>query len=328
MEKAKKIILLLGAGGMLGAALAERLSREYKVIALGHSECDVSDSKRVERVFGRYRPWLALNAAAMTNVDACQENPEKARAVNAKGPYNIAKSAAKYNSIVIHISTDYIFSGKKNKPYRENDHARAVNIYGETKLEGERLLRKTLKRHIIIRTSWLFGKGKDNFIDNVIKRSQKEKVLKIASDKYSSPTYTLDLARAIAEIIDLINSCACQNEVPRAEARGFSEQNTERPRSIRTLKGAVLWPRMYKSYGTYHISNSGYCSWYEYAKVILKSAKITRVKLEPIKMRQINFKARRPVFSALDTAKYLRLTAKPLRKWQTAVKDYIEREYM
>lgn len=294
MEKAEKIILLLGAGGMLGAALAERLSREYKVIALGHSECDVSDPKRVERIFSRYRPWLALNAAAMTNVDACQDNPEKARAVNAKGPHNIAKSAAKYNSIVIHISTDYVFSGTKTRPYRENDHARAVNIYGETKLEGERLLRKTLKRHIIIRTSWLFGKGKDNFINNIIKRSQKEKVIRIASDKFSSPTYTLDLARAIAEIIDLINSCACQN----------------------------------KFYGTYHISNSGYCSWYEYAKVILKSAKITRVKLEPIKMRQINFKARRPVFSALDTTKYQRLTAKPLRKWQTAVKDYIEREYM
>ena len=294
MEKAKKIILLLGARGILGAALAERLSREYKVIALGHSECDVADSKRVERIFGRHRPWLALNAAAMTDVDACQENPEKARAVNAKGPYNIAKSAAKYNSIVIHISTDYVFSGRKNRPYQENDHARAVNIYGETKLEGERLLRKTLKKHIIIRTSWLFGKGKDNFINNIIKRSQKEKVLKIASDKYSSPTYTLDLARAIAEIISLIDGSACPDKV----------------------------------YGTYHISNRGYCCWYEYAQVILKSAKITRVKLEPVKMGQINFKARRPVFSALDTTKYLRLTAKPLRKWQTAVKDYIEREYM
>ena len=294
MEKAKKIILLLGAGGMLGAALAERLSREYKVIALGHIECDITDSKRLARIFSRYRPWLTLNAAAMTNVDACQENPENARAVNAKGPYNIAKAAAKYNSIVIQISTDYVFSGRKNRPYQENDYASPLNIYGKTKLEGEKLLRKTLKRHIIIRTSWLFGKGKDNFINNIVKRSQKEKVLRIASDKYSSPTYALDLARAIAKIIALINGCAGQ----------------------------------YKSYGTYHISNSGYCSWYEYAKVILKSAKITWVKLEPIKMSQINFKARRPVFSALDTTKYLRLTGKPPRKWQTAVKDYIEREYM
>ena len=160
MEKAKKIILLLGAGGMLGAALAERLSREYKVIALGHIECDITDSKRLARIFSRYRPWLTLNAAAMTNVDACQENPENARAVNAKGPYNIAKAAAKYNSIVIQISTDYVFSGRKNRPYQENDYASPLNIYGKTKLEGEKLLRKTLKRHIIIRTSWLFGKGK------------------------------------------------------------------------------------------------------------------------------------------------------------------------
>ena len=294
MEKAKKIILLLGARGMLGAALAERLSREYKVIALGHIECDITDSKRVAGIFSRYRPWLALNAAAMTNVDACQENPEKARAVNAKGPYNIAKAAGKHNAIVIQISTDYIFSGRKDKPYQENDYASAVNIYGETKLEGERLIRKTIKKHIIIRTSWLFGKGKDNFISSIIKRSRKEKVLRIASDKYSSPTYALDLARAISEIINLIDGSAGPDKV----------------------------------YGTYHISNHGYCSWYEYAQVILKSAKIARVKLEPIKMGQINFKARRPVFSALDNSKYSRLTGKPPRKWQTAVKEYIEREYM
>lgn len=279
---------------MLGQALAKRLNRKYKIIALGHSGCDVADFKQVSRIFGRHRPWLALNSAALTNVDACEENSKKARAVNARGAYNIAQAAGKYNSIVVQISTDYVFSGRKDRPYQENDPAHPVNIYGKTKLEGERLLRKTVKKYIIIRTSWLFGKGKDNFINNIIKRSQKEKVLRIASDKYSSPTYTLDLAQAIAEIINILDSFAYQD----------------------------------RAYGTYHISNAGYCSWYEYAKVILKSAKITRVKLEPIKMGQINFKAKRPVFSALDNTKYARLTGKPLRKWQEAVKDYIEREYM
>lgn len=279
---------------MLGQALAERLSRKYNIISLGHSECDVADFKQVARMFYRHQPWLALNAAAMTNVDACEDAPKKARAINTRGPYNIAKAAGKYNTIVIQISTDYIFNGRKNKPYQENDYARAVNIYGETKLQGERLLRKTLKKHIIIRTSWLFGKGKDNFVNNIIKRSQKEKVLRVAADKYSSPTYTLDLARAISEIINLIDDSGCQD----------------------------------RAYGTYHISNSGSCSWYEYAQAIVSAAKITRVKLEPIKMGQINFKAKRPVFSVLDNTKYARLTGKPLRKWQAAVKEYVENEYL
>lgn len=278
---------------MLGQALAKRLSRKYKIIALGHSECDVTDFKQVSRIFCRHQPWLALNAAAMTNVDACEDNPKKARAVNARGAHNIAKAAGKNNSIVIQISTDYVFGGRKDRLYQENDYASAVNIYGKTKLEGERLLRKTIKKHIIIRTSWLFGKGKDNFINNIIERSRKEAVLRIAADKYSSPTYTLDLARAIFEIINLIDGSGYPNRI----------------------------------YGTYHLSNSGYCSWYEYAQVILNAAKINRVKLEPIKMDQINFKAKRPVFSALDNTKYSRLTGKPLRKWQAAVKEYIEREY-
>lgn len=293
MEKAKKIILLFGAKGMLGQALAKRLSRKYKIIILGHSECDVTDFKTVAQMFDRYQPWLALNAAAMTNVDACQENYKNARAVNARGAYNIAKAAEKYNSTVIQISTDYVFSGRKDRPYQENDRAHPVNIYGKTKLEGENLLRKTVKKHIIIRTSWLFGEGKDNFINNIIERSRKEEILRIAADKYSSPTYTLDLAGAIFEIINIINGPAYQDRV----------------------------------YGTYHISNSGYCSWYEYAQVILNAAKIHQIKLEPIKMRQINFKAKRPVFSALDNTKYSRLTGKPLRRWQEAVKEYIECKY-
>ena len=295
MEKAKKIILLFGAKGMLGQALAKRLNRKYKIIAPGHPECNVADFKQVARIFSRYQPWLALNTAALTNVDACEDNPKKARAVNARGAYNIAKAAGKYNSIAAQISTDYVFSGRKDRPYQENDRAHPVNIYGKTKLEGERLLRKTVKKHIIIRTSWLFGEGKDNFVNNIIERSQKEAVLKIANDKFSSPTYTLDLARAIAEIINILDDSAYQDRV----------------------------------YGTYHISNSGYCSWYGWARYILKKAKVkAKVKVEPIKMGQINFKAKRPVFSALDNTKYARLTGKPLRKWQEAVKDYIEREHM
>ena len=294
MEKAKKIILLFGARGMLGQALAKRLSQKYKIIALEHSKCDVADFKQVARMFSHYQPWLALNAAALTNVDACEDNPKKARAVNARGAYNIAKAAGKYNSIVVQISTDYVFSGGKDRPYQENNPAHPVNIYGKTKLEGEIMLRKTLKKHVIIRTSWLFGEGKDNFINHILERSQKEAVLRIADDKYSSPTYTLDLAQAIVKIINLINDSGCPDSF----------------------------------YGTYHISNSGYCSWYEYAKVILRAAKVNQVKLEPIKMSQINFQAKRPVFSALDNTKYSRLTGKPLRKWQEAVKDYIKREYM
>lgn len=276
---------------MLGRALVKYLSLkpQYKIIPLKREHCDITDKKKVIELFKRLKPWLVIHSAAYTDVDGCEDNASEAYKVNVKGTANIASGAKIANSIVIHISTDYVFSGKKELPYREADSAHPISIYGETKLKAERIVRKLIKKNIIVRASWLFGEGKDNFIHNILKRAKETNLLRIVSDKYSSPTYCLDLSAAIGNIIDLINS--------------------------------RLWQD--KFYGIYHITNSGFCSWYEYAKVILRAAKIKGVKMEPMSMKEIKFRAKRPKFSALDNSKYINLTKKPLRKWQEAVRDYV-----
>lgn len=288
VEKTKKTILITGASGLLGRALLGRLKAKYKVVSLTHKDADITQEKKVLRIFASVKPWLVIHAAAYTDVDTCESNPKKAYAINAKGTRNIAKAAKGSGSILIYISTDYVFSGRKKSPYQEQDRAIPISVYGKTKLKGEEFIKRLLKRYLIIRTSWLFGAGRNTFIDTVLKKAKVSKVLKIVAEKYSSPTYVLDLAKAIAEVIDKINSKRWQD----------------------------------KFYGTYHITNSGFCSWYEYAKYILELKKV-KVKLKPISLADIEFKARRPVFSALDNSKYASLAAGPLRSWQQALKEYI-----
>lgn len=291
VESIKKTILITGSGGLLGRALFRHLSLkpQYKIVPLRKKDCDIRDKKRTIKLFKDLKPWLVIHSAAYTDVDGCELDRNKAYEINVKGTYNIASGAKVVNSIVIYISSDYVFSGRNETPYRENDSTHPISIYGETKLQGELLLKKLIKKRIVIRTSWLFGEKKGNFIHTILKRAKEAALLEIVSDKYSSPTYVLDLAAAIGDIIDRIDNGRWQD----------------------------------KFYGVYHIANSGFCSWYEYAKVILKSAKIKGVKIKPIAMEEINFAAKRPKFSALDNSKYMNLTKKPLRKWQEAVRDYV-----
>lgn len=288
MEKAKKTILITGASGLLGRALFKGMGTGYRLIRLSHRDADVTREKRILRIFASLRPWLVIHSAAYTDVDGCESNPEKAFAVNALGTLNIVKAAKKTHSIVLYLSTDYVFAGRKKSPYREEDAAHPVSIYGKSKLKGEEFIRKLLKRYVIIRTSWLFGCGRSTFINTVLKQARKRRALKIIAEKYSSPTYAADLAEAIGRVIDGINSKSWQD----------------------------------KFYGTYHITNSGFCSWYDYAQYILQVKGISNVKILPISLADMKFKARRPVFSALDNSKYAGLTGKPMRSWQEAVKEF------
>lgn len=289
VEKTKKTILITGPDGLLGRALLKNLRAKYKLAALRHKDADITQEKKVLRVFASIKPWLVIHAAAYTDVDACESNPEKAFAINAKGTRNIAKAAKGTGSILIYISTDYVFSGRSKSPYREEDAALPISIYGRTKLKGEEFIKKLLKKYLIIRSSWLFGYGRNTFIDAVLKQAMNSRVLKIVAGKYSSPTYAADLAEAISEVMDKINSKTWQD----------------------------------KFYGTYHITNSGFCSWYDYAQYILKVKGVGKVKILPISLSDVKFKARRPVFSVLDNSKYASLTGKPMRSWQEALKEYI-----
>lgn len=289
VEKAKKTILITGSRGVLGRALVRQLKPKYKIIALTHKNCNITDSKRVGSVFLRSKPWLVIHSAACTDVDECQRDPEKAYAVNAQGTVNIARSSASMRAILIYISTDYVFSGKKKTPYRETDATGPLSIYAKSKLMAEKSVRRLVKRHIIVRTSWIFGKGRKGFLNNVLSWAKSKKHLKIVSDKYSSPTSADDLAAALDRIINRMDG----NE----------------------------WKDRF--FGTYHITNSGFCSWYGWAGYALKNVK-SEIRLEPIGMARMNFVARRPPFSALDNSKYKRTFGIGLRPWQKAVKEYIK----
>jgi dTDP-4-dehydrorhamnose reductase len=293
VEKTKKIVLVTGSSGMLGEDLVECLKERFKVVALTRQKCDITDKKKVVEVFKHYGPWVVIHTASFTDVDGCQKDRKKAYCVNVRGTDNVAKAAALTGAVLIYVSSDYVFSGKKRRPYRETDKPHPLNVYARTKYQGEEVVRRLLRKHIIIRTSWLFGAGRMNFIDNVLRWAKDKDRIKIVADKYASPTYSMDLSRAALELLELMSG--------------------------------GKWKDAF--YGTYHIVNSGDCSWYEYARFILKAAKINKVKVEPISISEMNFAARRPAFSTLDNSKYSRLTKRPLRCWQEAVKEYIECRY-
>lgn len=276
-------ILITGAKGMLGNALCKELSKQYEVIGFGHNDCDITQRDQVIAKVNQVQPEVIIHTAAFTGVDACEFKPDRAYDVNAKGTESIAIASQQVEALLIYISTDYVFDGEKKEPYLENDEPKPLSAYGKSKLEGEKFVQSILKRYLIIRSSWLFGRGRKNFVDTIIERAKEENILSIVSDKFGSPTYTVDLAKA-----------------------------------IRGLLTADI-------YGIYHITNSGYCSWYEYAQKILEYAAIKDVKLIPITLGELNLKAPRPRYSILDNSRYYKITAESLRSWQDALKEHLSR---
>jgi dTDP-4-dehydrorhamnose reductase len=282
-------ILITGSTGMLGSALCDGLSEQYEVIPFRHKDCDITQKNQLITKVSEVRPQVIIHTAAFTDVDGCELNPQKAYDVNAKGTETVAITSHKVGALLIHISTDYVFDGKKREPYLETDTPNPINIYGKTKLEGERFVQSILRRYLIIRSSWLFGEGRKNFVNNIIERTKKERTLSIVNDKFGCPTYTSDLAKAIKTLLQLTQD-----------------------------KGDIT--------GIYHITNSGSCSWYEYAQKILECAAIKDVRLLPITLNELNLKAPRPKYSILDNQHYYKVTGELLRPWEEAVREYIKIE--
>lgn len=194
-------ILIVGARGMLGTDIANALRNRYTLWEMDIDNLDICDSKIVKDVIQQIKPDIVINCAAFTNVDACEACPEKAFAVNADGVKNLALACKKNNSILYHISTDFVFDGKKKEPYCEADTTNPLSVYGKSKLAGEQFVAKILTRYVIIRTSWLFGKYGSNFIKTILKLSEQQDTLHIVNDQTGSPTYTVDLATAIRKFI-------------------------------------------------------------------------------------------------------------------------------
>ena len=228
-------ILLTGINGQLGSQLQPPLKKIGDVIAVGRENLDLADSNAISQFIDQVKPELIINAAAYTAVDKSEKEPGLSHAINSIAPGIMAKEAKKLGATLIHISTDYVFDGSQSTPYTETDSTNPLGTYGQSKLAGEEAIRETEANHIIIRTAWVYGAyGKGNFVKTMLRVGKDREELRVVYDQVGSPTWTGDLAEAIAQIIPHLNS---------------------------------------QTYGTYHYTNSGAISWYDFAMTIFEEAK-------------------------------------------------------
>ena len=298
-------IVILGTGGRLGAALLREYRDKFDVTGFNHSQLDLSDLNGVREKLRKTSFDVLINAAGFTKVDLCETQPDHAFVINAEAPRVVAEISDEKNSKLIHFSTDYVFDGGKHEPYTEEDEANPISVYGESKLAGEKNVLAVQNRNLIVRVSWVFGPDRPSFIDAMIQQARENEKVDAVADKFSTPTYTLDIAEMLGRILD-----------------GWS-------RRASALDGLMAG----RVQGILHFANGGECSWQEYAQwaldcceqndVPLKTKKIGGSRLEDMS----NWLARRPVYSVLSTAKYTQSTGISPRTWREAVSDYITRFY-
>ena len=202
-------ILVIGAKGMLGKDLVEILRSSSRVdqhldceiLGWDIEEIDIQEEKNTVTKIESLRPNIVINIAAYTNVDGCESHDEKAFAINAEGMRHVALGALRCCAKVVYLSTDYIFDGKKREPYLEDDPPHPLSVYGRSKLRGEQYVQEMVEDALIVRTQWLYGKYGNNFVASVLRQAREKKVLSIVNDQVGSPTYTIDLSRAISVLI-------------------------------------------------------------------------------------------------------------------------------
>jgi len=283
-------VMVIGADGQLGTDLCLFLNTK-DMIPLTHEEIEVADMKSVKNAFLKYNPQLVINTAAFIRVDDCEDRIDFAYEVNALGAKNVAVQCEDHGAGLIHISSDYVFGGEqanRSIPYTEFDLPAPLNIYGKSKLAGEQYVSNICRKHMIVRTSGLFGvngaKSKNgNFIETMIRLGKEKTELKVVNDQVFSPTFTADLAQKIVEIIET------------------------------------------EYYGVCHITNSGYCSWYEFATEILDLTGL-KTAVSPVSSEKYMQKAVRPRYSVLDNHQIKLLGLSPMRHWREALEDYLGRK--
>jgi len=264
-----KQILILGKNGQLGRELCQRaIQKEFEILAYDRSNLDLTDYSGVIHKIKGIDLSLVINAVAYTAVDKAEDEPDQAYAVNRDGPAILASICHEKGIPLIHISTDYVFDGSKDRPYLETDKIQPLGVYGKSKAAGEEEIRKQLKEHIIIRTSWLYGIHGNNFVKTMIRLGKERDKLRIVNDQFGCPTFAADLADAILSIAGIIQD---------------------------NLK--IKW-------GTYHYCGKDRVSWYEFAEKIFEVARTYenfRVnEIEPISTAEYPVPARRPANSVLD----------------------------
>jgi len=285
-------VVILGAHGRLGAALIREYRDKFEVVGFNHAQLDLGKPEEIHAEIDKLDFDVLINAAAFTNVDLCETEREQAFAINAEAPKVLGEICSEKNAKLIHISTDYVFDGEKREPYVETDAAEPISVYGESKRAGEKNVLAGRDQHLIVRVSWVFGPDRPSFIDAMIKRAREEEQINAIADKFSTPTYTHDIAEMVSRFFDV--------DVP----GGFLHFANN---------GECSWQE-YAQHALDCCRASG---------ISLKAKTVGPAKIADMK----NWTARRPVYSVLSTAKYAKLTSVTPRSWRDAVADYIERSY-
>jgi dTDP-4-dehydrorhamnose reductase len=283
------VVLVTGSAGQLGQSL-QFIAPNYPTIQFvfcDSSTLDITNLNNVKQNFNQFKPDFCINAAAYTAVDKAESEPEKANLINVIGAKNVAEVCKKHNTILLHVSTDFVFDGDfsklspraQSRGYSEEDIPNPTGVYGQTKLDGEHEVQKTWEKHFIIRTSWVYSQFGNNFMKTMLRLASERDTLSVVNDQIGTPTNAVDLAEALLKIIT---------------------SSFQLPAS---------------SFGIYNFSNEGQCSWFDFAKKIFEINNIT-INLQPIPTTAFPTPAKRPKYSVLDKSKIKRVFGVAVRNWE------------
>jgi dTDP-4-dehydrorhamnose reductase len=303
-------ILLIGSNGQVGRELHKTLARLGRVTALDRKQLDLTQPAEIRRAILKFQPRIIVNAAAYTAVDKAESEEALAHAINAEAPAVMADQARKSGAALIHYSTDYVFDGRKNSPYDENDPANPQNAYGRTKLEGERAIQSSGAAHLILRTAWVYATEGRNFLLTILRLATQREELRIVRDQFGAPTLNIEIADATASI--LAQLCG---DTGRGGSPSFADVS-----------------------GVYHMTAGGETTWYDFTKSILEKAanippdfpwfaaatggsplRVRRV--IPITASEYPTPAQRPPYSVLSNARLKRDFGIQLPDWQTQLQS-------
>lgn len=299
-------ILVTGIRGQLGHDVMEELAkRGIEGFGVNSDDMNVTDAAQVNAVIGTYSPDAVIHCGAWTAVDLAEDEAEAAWAVNAKGTANVAKACAAAGSKLMYFSTDYVFDGEGERPWKPEDPTGPQGVYGRTKLEGEQAVREFLPdRHFICRLQWVYGINGKNFVKTMLRLAESRDRLTVVCDQIGGPSYTRDIAKLAVDMI------------------------------------------LTDKYGTYHVANTGYCSWYEFARAIFTEAgyKVLppeeneaeatadaagkQITVLPVTSDQYPAKAKRPHNSRLDTSKLTEAGFEQLPGWRDALHRFLHNELL
>lgn len=275
-------VLVTGAKGQLGNDLLNEMAkRGMESVGVDVDEMDITDAKAVERVLGASGADAVIHCAAYTAVDAAEDNAELCAKINGAGTENVAVVCRSLDIPMMYISTDYVFNGQGERPWEPGDKREPLNVYGETKYQGELAVERWLEKYFIVRIAWVFGSNGKNFINTMLRIGKEKGKASVVNDQIGSPTYTFDLARLLVDMIQ-----------------------TDR-------------------YGTYHATNEGLCSWYEFAVEIFRQAGLN-VEVTPVTSAEYGAKAKRPANSRMNRDKLDANGFKRLPPWQDALGRYLK----